>query len=146
METTVTGNSTDGVNIKCTFTVAKLNASKISSARTTENITYSVVIGSGNVENGKLASFTPGNQSMPIDLATFLSNSPTTSSTTSPTNSPTNSSTTSPTKSPTTSSTTSPTKSPTNSTAAPNGANRPVFSNAVLPLLSFLTLSLLKFA
>ncbi|XP_015260041.1 PREDICTED: putative ferric-chelate reductase 1 [Cyprinodon variegatus] len=53
METTVTGNSTNGVNIKCTFTVAKVNASKISSARTTENITYSVIIGSGNVENGK---------------------------------------------------------------------------------------------
>ncbi|XP_015260037.1 PREDICTED: putative ferric-chelate reductase 1 [Cyprinodon variegatus] len=36
--------------------------------------------------------------------------------------------------------------STTNTTAAPNGANHPVSSNAVLPLLSFLTLSLLKFA
>ncbi|MED6242596.1 hypothetical protein ATANTOWER_006989 [Ataeniobius toweri] len=31
-------------------------------------------------------------------------------------------------------------------TAAPSGANRPLYSNAVLPLLSFLTLSILKFA
>ncbi|MEQ2264300.1 hypothetical protein XENORESO_020025 [Xenotaenia resolanae] len=36
--------------------------------------------------------------------------------------------------------------STTNTTAAPSGANRPFYSNAVLPLLSFLTLSILKFA
>ncbi|MEQ2218116.1 hypothetical protein XENOCAPTIV_029688 [Xenoophorus captivus] len=36
--------------------------------------------------------------------------------------------------------------STTNTTAAPSGANRPLYSNAVLPLLSFLTLSILKFA
>ncbi|KAM4729140.1 putative ferric-chelate reductase 1 [Anableps anableps] len=33
-----------------------------------------------------------------------------------------------------------------NTTAAPSGASRPLHSNAVLPLLSFLTLSILKFA
>ncbi|MEQ2247547.1 hypothetical protein ILYODFUR_010402 [Ilyodon furcidens] len=36
--------------------------------------------------------------------------------------------------------------STTNTTPAPSGANRPLYSNAVLPLLSFLTLSILKFA
>ncbi|KAM4557131.1 putative ferric-chelate reductase 1 [Fundulus diaphanus] len=36
--------------------------------------------------------------------------------------------------------------STTNTTAPPSGANRPLYSNAVLPLLSFLTMSILKFA
>ncbi|KAK5617928.1 hypothetical protein CRENBAI_024639 [Crenichthys baileyi] len=106
----VTGiqNSVVGENIKCKFSVSNLNAT--AQTRANADTTFSVVIGSGQLNGDTLGPFNLARNSGPLDLSVFLPNSTT------------------------------------NTTAPPSGANRPLYSNAVLPLLSFLTLSILKFA
>ncbi|XP_017165326.1 putative ferric-chelate reductase 1 [Poecilia reticulata] len=97
-------NTIDGGSLKCTFTVAGLNATTDAAFLRAADTTYIIGIASGQLVGGSLSSFPPFKLGNATDFSIFLN------------------------------------------TTVPGGANRPFYSNAVLPLVSFLTLSILTFA